>query len=218
MRRRDLRKLSQAPRRARRGAQQGRLARSPAQATMFVWAQIPEAYAALARWNSRSSSYRSQNRRVPGIGFGDYGDGHVRFALIENEERTRQALRGIKQMLAKTVVSGQLTVVRMRFVLSFKAETLDTRHLMVPWAAGTMTSFYRSNVEDFLAQLTNGSLLVWESNMRTEATPASIRTRPSLGNGILASSVSFKTCVVLRFGSTMGPLTRVLNSAKGNAD
>jgi alanine-synthesizing transaminase len=39
----------------------------------------------------------------PGIGFGDYG-GNVRFALIENEERTRQALRGIKQMLAKGVV------------------------------------------------------------------------------------------------------------------
>jgi alanine-synthesizing transaminase len=37
----------------------------------------------------------------PGIGFGDYGDGHVRFSLIENEERTRQALRGIKQMFAK---------------------------------------------------------------------------------------------------------------------
>ena len=34
----------------------------------------------------------------PGIGFGDQGDGHVRFSLIENEERTRQALRGIKQM------------------------------------------------------------------------------------------------------------------------
>ena len=40
----------------------------------------------------------------PGIGFGDYGDNHVRFALIENEERTRQALRGIKAMLAKGVV------------------------------------------------------------------------------------------------------------------
>jgi alanine-synthesizing transaminase len=40
----------------------------------------------------------------PGIGFGDYGDNHVRFALIENEERTRQALRGIRQMLAKSVV------------------------------------------------------------------------------------------------------------------
>jgi alanine-synthesizing transaminase len=37
----------------------------------------------------------------PGIGFGDHGDGHVRFSLIENEERTRQALRGIKQMFAK---------------------------------------------------------------------------------------------------------------------
>jgi alanine-synthesizing transaminase len=35
----------------------------------------------------------------PGIGFGEYGDHHVRFALIENEERTRQALRGIRQML-----------------------------------------------------------------------------------------------------------------------
>ena len=34
----------------------------------------------------------------PGIGFGEHGDGHVRFSLIENEERTRQALRGMKQM------------------------------------------------------------------------------------------------------------------------
>jgi alanine-synthesizing transaminase len=37
----------------------------------------------------------------PGIGFGDYGDNHVRFSLIENEERTRQALRGMKAMFAK---------------------------------------------------------------------------------------------------------------------
>ena len=36
-----------------------------------------------------------------GVGFGEYGDGHVRFALIENEERTRQAVRGIKDMLRK---------------------------------------------------------------------------------------------------------------------
>jgi alanine-synthesizing transaminase len=40
---------------------------------------------------------------MQGIGFGDYGDGHVRFSLIENEERTRQALRGIKHMLTKDV-------------------------------------------------------------------------------------------------------------------
>jgi len=37
----------------------------------------------------------------PGIGFGDYGDDHVRFALIENEHRTRQAIRGIKEMFRK---------------------------------------------------------------------------------------------------------------------
>ncbi|MGC8698524.1 MAG: alanine transaminase, partial [Halothiobacillus sp.] len=37
----------------------------------------------------------------PGVGFGDYGDDHVRFALIENEHRTRQALRGIKSMFRK---------------------------------------------------------------------------------------------------------------------
>jgi alanine-synthesizing transaminase len=37
----------------------------------------------------------------PGIGFGDYGDDHVRFAMIENEHRTRQAIRGIKEMFRK---------------------------------------------------------------------------------------------------------------------
>jgi alanine-synthesizing transaminase len=41
----------------------------------------------------------------PGIGFGEFGDGHVRFSLIENEERTRQALRCIKQMLQRDGVS-----------------------------------------------------------------------------------------------------------------
>ena len=37
----------------------------------------------------------------PGIGFGEYGEGYVRFSLIENEHRTRQAIRGIKQFLSK---------------------------------------------------------------------------------------------------------------------
>jgi len=37
----------------------------------------------------------------PGIGFGEYGDGHVRFAMIENCDRTRQAIRGIKEMFRK---------------------------------------------------------------------------------------------------------------------
>jgi alanine-synthesizing transaminase len=71
-------------------------------ATMFVWAQIPEQYRNL---KSLEFSKRLLNEAKvavsPGIGFGENGDGHIRFSLIENEERTRQALRGIKAMFAK---------------------------------------------------------------------------------------------------------------------
>ena len=71
-------------------------------ATMFVWAQIPEQYRKLGSLEfSKLLLTEAKVAVSPGIGFGDYGDGHVRFALIENEERTRQALRGIKQMFAK---------------------------------------------------------------------------------------------------------------------
>jgi alanine-synthesizing transaminase len=74
-------------------------------ATMFVWAQIPEPYRDLRSLEfSKLLLTEAKTAVSPGIGFGDYGDNHVRFALIENEERTRQALRGIKQMLAKGVV------------------------------------------------------------------------------------------------------------------
>ena len=72
-------------------------------ATMFVWAKIPEAYRPSAPWSfSKLLLTEAKVAVSPGIGFGDYGDGHVRFSLIENEERTRQAIRGIKQMLAKS--------------------------------------------------------------------------------------------------------------------
>jgi alanine-synthesizing transaminase len=71
-------------------------------ATMFVWAQIPEPYRDLKSLEfSKLLLTEAKTAVSPGIGFGDYGDNHVRFALIENEERTRQALRGIKAMLAK---------------------------------------------------------------------------------------------------------------------
>ena len=71
-------------------------------ATMFVWAQIPERYRKLGSLEFSKLLLNEAKVAVsPGIGFGDYGDGHVRFSLIENEERTRQALRGIKAMLAK---------------------------------------------------------------------------------------------------------------------
>jgi alanine-synthesizing transaminase len=74
-------------------------------ATMFVWARIPEAYRELKSLEFSKLLLTDAKVAVsPGIGFGDHGDGHVRFALIENEERTRQALRGIKHLLAKGVV------------------------------------------------------------------------------------------------------------------
>jgi alanine-synthesizing transaminase len=71
-------------------------------ATMFVWAQIPEQYKKLGSLEFSKRLLTDAKTAVsPGIGFGDYGDAHVRFSLIENEERTRQAIRGIKQMFAK---------------------------------------------------------------------------------------------------------------------
>jgi alanine-synthesizing transaminase len=71
-------------------------------ATMFVWAPIPEPYRHLGSLEFSTQLLKEAKVAVsPGIGFGEYGDGHVRFSLIENEERTRQALRGIRQMLQK---------------------------------------------------------------------------------------------------------------------
>ena len=74
-------------------------------ATMFVWAKIPEQYSHMGSLEFSKLLLNEAKVAVsPGIGFGDYGDNHVRFALIENEERTRQALRGIRAMLAKGLV------------------------------------------------------------------------------------------------------------------
>jgi alanine-synthesizing transaminase len=76
-------------------------------ATMFVWAQIPEQYRKLGSLEFSKLLLTDAKTAVsPGIGFGDYGDGHVRFSLIENEERTRQALRGMKQMFQKGALVG----------------------------------------------------------------------------------------------------------------
>jgi alanine-synthesizing transaminase len=68
-------------------------------ATMFVWAPIPEAYREMGSLEFSKKLLKDAKVAVsPGIGFGDYGDDHVRFSLIENEHRTRQALRCIRQM------------------------------------------------------------------------------------------------------------------------
>jgi len=72
-------------------------------ASMYIWARIPEPYRHLG--SLEFSKLLLSEAKVcvsPGIGFGDYGDEYVRFALIENEARIRQGLRGIKAMLRKT--------------------------------------------------------------------------------------------------------------------
>ncbi|MFZ2448929.1 MAG: alanine transaminase [Methylobacter sp.] len=74
-------------------------------ATMFVWAKIPEAYQAMGSLEfSKKLLLEAKVAVAPGIGFGQYGDDHVRFGLIENEHRTRQAIRGIRMMMKKDQV------------------------------------------------------------------------------------------------------------------
>jgi alanine-synthesizing transaminase len=69
-------------------------------ATMFVWARIPEPYRALGSLEFSKRLLTEAHVAVsPGIGFGEYGDQYVRFGLIENEHRTRQAVRSIRRML-----------------------------------------------------------------------------------------------------------------------
>ena len=68
-------------------------------ASMYIWAKIPEAYRDLGSLEfARQMLEKAKVCVSPGIGFGDHGDDHVRFALIENEARIRQAIRGIKAM------------------------------------------------------------------------------------------------------------------------
>jgi alanine-synthesizing transaminase len=68
--------------------------------TMFVWAKIPEPYLKMGSIEfAKMLMVKARVAVSPGIGFGQYGDDHVRFALIENPHRINQAIRGIKQVL-----------------------------------------------------------------------------------------------------------------------
>jgi len=71
-------------------------------ASMYIWAKIPEPYAHLRSLDFFKKLLDDAKVAVaPGIGFGDYGDDHVRIALIENEHRLRQAVRGVRDMFRK---------------------------------------------------------------------------------------------------------------------
>jgi alanine-synthesizing transaminase len=69
-------------------------------ATMFVWARIPEQHKAMGSLEFCKFALRESKVALsPGIGFGPRGEGYVRFALVENQKRTRQALQGLRRIL-----------------------------------------------------------------------------------------------------------------------
>ncbi len=71
-------------------------------ASMYIWAKIPPQYEKMGSLEFAKKLLADAKVAVsPGVGFGEFGDDHVRFALIENEARTRQAVRGIKEMFRK---------------------------------------------------------------------------------------------------------------------
>jgi len=71
---------------------------------MFVWAPIPEPFREMGSLEfSRQMLLRAKVAVSPGVGFGEHGEGFVRFALVENEHRIRQAIRGVKAMLQSPV-------------------------------------------------------------------------------------------------------------------
>ena len=70
-------------------------------ATMFVWAPIPEEFRGMGSLEFAKLLLAEAKVAVsPGVGFGEYGEGYVRFALVENEHRIRQAVRGIRTVLS----------------------------------------------------------------------------------------------------------------------
>ena len=98
---REITRPTAPARRAGRRAQSRRMAgRASRKATMFVWAPIPEPFRAMGSLEFAKFLLAEAKVAVsPGVGFGADGDGFVRFALIENEHRTRQAIRGIRHAL-----------------------------------------------------------------------------------------------------------------------
>ena len=74
--------------------------------TMFVWAEIPDAFKEMGSLKFATYLLKETNVAVaPGIGFGDLGDGYVRFALVENEHRIRQAIRNLRPVIGGGVAN-----------------------------------------------------------------------------------------------------------------
>ena len=73
---------------------------SPPRATLYIWAPLPEKFKKMGSMKFSLMLLKKGDVALsPGIGYGKYGEGYVRFALVENEQRIRQAVRGIKKVL-----------------------------------------------------------------------------------------------------------------------
>jgi alanine-synthesizing transaminase len=71
-------------------------------ATMFVWAKLPEKFQKMGSNAFSKHLLREASVMIsPGVGFGEYGEGYVRFALVENEKRIHQAVRSIKKVISR---------------------------------------------------------------------------------------------------------------------
>jgi alanine-synthesizing transaminase len=76
---------------------------------MFVWAKIPEPFAQIGLGGVQQAAHPNEAKVAvsPGVGFGSYGDEYVRFALVENEHRINQAIRGLRRFFQNHEVKPQ---------------------------------------------------------------------------------------------------------------
>jgi alanine-synthesizing transaminase len=80
----------------------------PPPATMFAWAPVPEKYRHLGSVEFSKLLIEKADVAVsPGVGFGEHGEGFIRIALVENEQRIRQAARSIKKLFSETAEAEQ---------------------------------------------------------------------------------------------------------------
>jgi alanine-synthesizing transaminase len=81
-------------------------------ATMFAWAPLPEAFRELGSLEFSKLLLEKAGVAVsPGVGFGEYGEGYVRFGLVENEQRIRQAARNVKKFLSEAASGSMHNVI-----------------------------------------------------------------------------------------------------------
>ena len=97
--------------------------------TMFVWTKIPDPYTDMGSLDFSIHLLKQAKVAVsPGIGFGPTGEGHIRFALVENQHRINQAIRGIRQTLTRRQEEDR----KSKPAEGLSNETRPTRHLATP--------------------------------------------------------------------------------------